>query len=130
MNLLGGSPRVDITISVNPPFELRLDHASIQESQPTTADFNGNRLEVGHARFTILSGLGEITTGALLFVEYAGKEDQAEVPWRLVVVSPPAIEPLAEAMGKLVMAEGGVAIRRRAEGGGRMFRERSPDRRP
>jgi hypothetical protein len=50
MSILGGSPRVDITISVNPQFELRLDHASIQKCTPTAADFDGNRLEIGHAR--------------------------------------------------------------------------------
>jgi len=61
--------------------------------------------------------VGEITTGALLFVEYAGKEGEAEVPWRLVVEPRPALEPLAEAMGKLVLAESGEEIRRRAEGG-------------
>jgi|SRR5208283_1088845 len=117
MNVLSGSSRVDITISVNPQFELRLDHASIKEQQPTAADFDGNRLGVGHARFSIFSEAGEITTGALLFVEYAGQDSQAEVPWRLVVVPPPALEPLAEAMGKLVMAEAEEAIGKRAEGG-------------
>ena len=54
---------------------------------------------------------------ALLFVECAGKNRQAEVPWRLVVVPRPALDPLVEAMGKLVMAEGGEAIRKRAESG-------------
>jgi hypothetical protein len=52
MNVLSGSPRVDITISVNPQFELQLDHVSIQEQQPSVADFDGNRPEMGHARFT------------------------------------------------------------------------------
>ena len=80
MNVLGGSPRVDITISVNPQFELRLDHASIQKHEPTAADFDGNRLAIGHARFSIFSEVGDITTGALLYVEYAGKDRQAEVP--------------------------------------------------
>ena len=108
---------MDITVSVNPQFELRLDHASIQKHEPTAADFDGNRIEMGHARFSIFSEVGEITTGALLCVEYAGKDRQAEVPWRLVVVPRPALGPLAEAMGKLVMAEGGEAIRRRAEAG-------------
>ena len=117
MNVLRGSPRVDITISVNPQFELRLDHASIQKDAPTIADFDGNRLDVGHARFSISSEVGEITTGALLYVEYAVQDSQAEVPWRLVVVPRPALEPLAQAMGKLVMAESGVEIRRKAEGG-------------
>ena len=55
MNVLSGSPRVDITISVNPQFELRLDHAYIQKREPTAADFDCNRLEIGHARFIILS---------------------------------------------------------------------------
>ena len=127
MNVLGGSPRVDITISVNPQFELRLDHASIQKQEPTASEFEGNRLDIGHARFFIFSEVGEITTGALLFVEYAGKDSQAEVPWRLVVVPPPALEPLAKAMGKLVMADSGEAIRRRAEGGERMLEGRTPD---
>ena len=80
MNVLGGSPRVDITISVNPQFELRLDHVSIQEQQPTAADFEGNRIEMGHARFNIFSEVGEITTDALLFVEYEEKDSQAGVP--------------------------------------------------
>ena len=56
---------------------------SIQKREPTAADFNSNRLAIGHARFSIFSEVGEITTGALLYVEYAGK---AEAPWRLVVV--------------------------------------------
>jgi hypothetical protein len=53
-------------------------------------------------------------SGALLYVESARKDNQAEVPWRLVVVPRPALEPLAEAMGKLVLAEGEEEIRRRA----------------
>jgi hypothetical protein len=71
---------VDITTSVNPQFEVRLDHASIQKHEPTAADFDGNRLEIRHARFRIFSEVGEITTGALRFVEYAGKESEAEAP--------------------------------------------------
>jgi hypothetical protein len=59
---------------------------SIQKREPTAADFNSNRLAIGHARFSIFSEVGEITTGALLYVEYAGKDSQAEAPWRLVVV--------------------------------------------
>ena len=117
MNVLGGSARLDITISVNAQFELRLDHVSIQKRAPTAADFNSNRLAIGHARFSIFSEVGEITTGALLYVEYTGKESQEEVPWRLVVVPRPALGPLAEAMGKLVMAESGEVIGERAEGG-------------
>ena len=122
MNVLGGSPRVEITISVNPQFELRLDHASIQKHEPTATDFDGNRLEIGHVRLSIFSEVGEITTGALLFVEYEGKDSQPEVPWRLVVVPRQALEPRAEAMGKLVLAEGGETIRRRAEGGSEVHR--------
>jgi hypothetical protein len=122
MNVLGGSPRVDITISVNPQFELRLDHASIQQRAPTAADFDGNWLEIGHARFSIFSEVGEITTGALLYMEYPGKDRQAEAPWRLVVVPRPALEPLAEAMRKLLMAEAGEAMRRRAEVGAEVRR--------
>jgi len=53
MNVLSGSPQVDITISVNPQFELRLDHVSIQKHEATAADFDGNRLDIGHARFTL-----------------------------------------------------------------------------
>ena len=100
---------------VSPQFELRLDHVSIQKRAPTAADFDGIRLEIGHARFTILSEVGEITTDALPYVECAGKDRQTEVPWRLVVVLGPALAPLAEAMGKLVMAEADEAIKRRAE---------------
>jgi hypothetical protein len=115
MNVLSRSPRADITISINPEFELRLDHWSIQENVPTAADFAGNRIEIGHARFSIFSEVGEITTGCLLFVEYAmADHTTAAAPWHLVVVPRPAFEPLAEAMGKLVMAEGEEAIRRHA----------------
>jgi hypothetical protein len=53
MNVLGGSARLDITISVNAQFELRLDHVSIQKHEATAADFDGNRLDIGHARFTL-----------------------------------------------------------------------------
>ncbi|MGO9241471.1 MAG: hypothetical protein ACLPXM_20290 [Terriglobales bacterium] len=108
---------MDITISVNPQFELRLDHVSIQKRKPTAADFDGNKLEIGHTRLSIFSEMGEITTGALLFVEYAGKDSQAEVPWRLVVAPRPKFEPLVEAMGKLVLADSEEAIRMRAESG-------------
>jgi hypothetical protein len=66
--------------------------------------------------------VGEITTGAILFVEYEGKDSQAEVPWRLVVVPRPALGPLAEAMGKLVAAESGKEIRKRAEAGAEVHR--------
>jgi hypothetical protein len=61
-------------------------------------------------------------SGALLYVEYARKNCQAEVPWRVVVVPRPALTPLAEAIGKLVMADGGEAIRKRAEGGAEVHR--------
>jgi len=117
MEVLYGSPRVDITISVNPEFELRLASLSVPESAPTAAEFDGNKLEAGHARFSIFSEVGEITTGALLFVEYAGQCNSTTATWRLVVQPRPALEPLAGAMEKLVMADGGEAIRRRAEGG-------------
>ena len=70
MNVLKRSPRVDINISVNPQFELRLVSLSAQDS--TAANLNGNRLESGHARFAIFSEGGGITIGALLAVEYAG----------------------------------------------------------
>jgi hypothetical protein len=113
MNVLEGSPRVDITISVNPEFELRLVSVSIQERISVASDLDGNRLEIGHAWFSIFSEVGEISTGVLLAAEYMGQGGT----WRLVVVPRPALEPLAEAMGKLVMAEGGEAIRRQAEGG-------------
>jgi len=73
---------------------------------------------------------GDITTGALPFAEYAGKDRQTKVPWRLVVVPRPALDPLSEALGKLVMAESREAIGKRAEGGERMFRGRSPACRP
>jgi hypothetical protein len=109
MNILSGSPVV-ITISINPEFELRLASLSVPESVPTAADFDVNRLEIGHARFSIFSEVGEITTGTLLFVEYTGVGGV----WRLVVVSRPPLEPLAEAIEKLVMEEGGEAIRRQA----------------
>jgi hypothetical protein len=88
---------------------------------PTAADFNGNRLEIGHARFSISSEVGEISTGALLFVEYTGEDCQAEAPWRLVVEPRPALTPLLESMGKLVVAEGGMAIRRQALAGETVF---------
>ena len=52
MNVLSGSPRVEITISMYPQFELRLDHVSIQKHEPTATDSDGNRLGIGHARFT------------------------------------------------------------------------------
>lgn len=111
MNVLRGSPRVDITISVNPEFELRLDAFSVLASVPTAAECDGSRFEAGHARFSIFTEVGEISTGVLLFVEYT-----AAAAWRLVVQPRPALEPLAGAMEKLVMAECGEAIRRRAEG--------------
>jgi hypothetical protein len=100
---------------VSPQFELGLDRVSIQKRAPSTADCDVNRLEIGHAGFTILSKVGEITSGVLLFVECAEKDRQTEVPWRLVVVPRPALTPLAEAMGKLVMAEAEEAIKRRPE---------------
>ena len=65
MNVLKGCPRVDITISVNPEFELRLASVSVEERIPAAADFDGNQLEIGHARFSIFSEVGEITTGSL-----------------------------------------------------------------
>jgi hypothetical protein len=95
MNVLERSPRVEIAIPVNPEFELRLDRVSIQENGPTAADFEDNRLDIGHAWFSIFGEVWEITTVALLFVEYPGGGGG----W--------LFEPLAEAMGKLVMAEGG-----------------------
>ena len=100
---------------ISPQFELGLDRVSIQKHEPTAADFDGHRLEMGHVQFSIFSEVGEITTGALPYVEYAGKDRQTEVPWRLVVVPRPALAPLAKAMGKLGMAEAEEAIKRRAE---------------
>jgi hypothetical protein len=79
MSVLQGSPRVEITISVNPEFELRLDRLCIQKQEPTAADFQGNRLEIGHAKFYIFSETGEINTGALLFVEYTGGRPQQQL---------------------------------------------------
>jgi hypothetical protein len=67
------------------------------------------------------------TDGALLFVEYAGKDRQAEIPWRLVVVPRPALEPLAEAMRKLLLADCGEAIRSRAEAGIGVFTRTTGD---
>lgn len=117
MDVSQRSPRVDITISINPEFELRLDALSVQDSVPTAAEFDGSRLEAGHARFSIFSEVGEITTGAFLFVEYTGEGNSTTAAWRLVVQPRPALEPLAGAMEKLVLTEGGDAIGRRAEGG-------------
>lgn len=117
-SILKGASRVDIYLSVNPEFELRLDSLSVAESVPIAADFAGNKIEVGHARFSIFSEAGEITTGTLLFVEYTGDHPAA---WRLVVVPRPALEPLAGSMEKLVMAEGGEAIEKRAEAGRKVF---------
>jgi hypothetical protein len=97
-----------------------MDHLSVQRQEPTAADFKGDRLEIGHAKFCISSEVGEISNGALLFVEYTGAAPTAAAAWRLVVQPRPALEPLAEAMGKLVMAEGGEAIRKRAESGRRL----------
>lgn len=87
-SILKGASRVDIYLSVNPEFELRLDSLSVAESVPIAADFAGNKIEVGHARFSIFSEAGEITTGTLLFVEYTGDHPAA---WRLVVVPRPAL---------------------------------------
>ena len=117
-NVSDGSPRVDIHLSVNPEFELRLDSLSVAESASSATDFAGNEIEVGHAKFTIFSEAGEIATGALLFVEYTRDHPAA---WRLVVVPRPALEPLAGSMEKLVMAEGGEAIEKRAEAGRKVF---------
>jgi hypothetical protein len=66
--------------------------------------------------------VGEITTGALLYVKYMGKDHQAGVSRRFVVVPRPALVPLAEAMGKLVVAESGKEIRKRAEAGAEVHR--------
>ena len=117
MNVLKGSPRVDITISVNPEFELRLVSLSVPDRIPAAADLDGNRLEIGHAQFSIFSEVGEITTGALLAVEYTGNGGG----WYLVVVPRPALEPLAKTMGKLAMAEGEEAIRRCAVSGQKLW---------
>jgi len=117
-SILKGMSRVDIHLSVDPEFELRLDSLSVAGSVPTATDFAGSRIEVGHAKFTIFSEVGEITTGALLFVEYT--VDYA-APWRLVVVPRPALEPLAGSMEKLVMDESGEAIGKRAEAGRKVF---------
>ena len=112
-------------MSVNPEFELRLDRISIQENEPTAAAFTGNRLRIGHARFSIYSEVGEINTGALISVEFAGEDSQAEVSWRLVVEPRPALNLLAEAMGTVLMAEGGEAIRRKVVQGLRVLGKRS-----
>ena len=125
MNVLSQSPRVDITISVNPEFELRLVSLSVPESVPIAADFNVNRLEIGHARFAIFSELGEISTAALLYAEYTRVDDpMAAAAWQLVVVPWPALGPLAGAMERLVLVEGKEAIRRQAVRGIEAFLNR------
>ena len=121
MNVLSGSPRVEIRISVNPEFELRLERLSIQEDEPNAADFNGNRFEIGHAWFNIFSEVGEIRTGAVLSVEYEARLGPGQTEWKLIVQPRPVLELLAEAMGKLVMAEGGEAIRWQAIRGGSVY---------
>ena len=88
-----------------------------QKCEPTATDFDGNRLEIGYARFSIFSDVGESTTGARLYGEHAGKDHQAQVPWRLVVVPRPALGLLAEAMEKLALAGAEEAMRRPPEGG-------------
>ena len=125
MNVLSGSPRVEIKMSVNPEFELRLDRMSIQENEPAAADFTGNRLRIGHARFSIYSEVGEINTGALISLEFSDERSHAEMAWRLVVEPRPALDLLAEAMATVLMAEGGEAIRRHAVRGLRAVGKRS-----
>jgi len=117
MEVLRGSPRVHITISINPEFELGLDYVSILKEDQSVATSDLNKLEVGHARFTISSELGEITTGALLAIEYETNSAGQRTGWHLAVEPRQALVPLAEAMGKLVMAEAGDAIGRVAEAG-------------
>ena len=57
-------------------------------------------------------------------MEYnAGGEGQ-RIDWRLVVEPRSALEPLAEAMGKVAMAEAEAAIRKQAEGGVDVFTRR------
>ena len=125
MNVLSQSPRVDITISVNPEFELRLVSLSVPESVPTSADFDVNRLEIGHARFTIFSEAGEISTAALLHAEYTAVDHTAAAAaWHLVVVPRPALGPLAGTMERLVLIEGEDAIRRQAIRGREVFLNR------
>jgi len=68
-----------------------------------------------------MAGAGEISTGALLFVEYKAEADAGRTEWRLMVQPRPAIESLTGAMGKLVLADGGEAIGRQAEGGRKLF---------
>jgi hypothetical protein len=122
MDVLKGFRRVDITIPVTPEFELRLVSLSVPESVPTAADFDGNRLEIGHARFAIFSEAGEISTAALLYVEYTAEDHTPVVAaWRLVVVPRPPLGPLAGAMERLVMVEGEEAIRRQALRGGDVY---------
>jgi len=127
MNVLSGSPRVEIKMSVNPEFELRFERLSIQENEPTTADFDGNRFEIGHAWFNIFSEVGEIRTGAVLSVEFSAGPDAGHGEWRLVVEPRPALELLAEAMGTVLMAEDEEAIRRQAVQG-QVVLARLPDR--
>lgn len=59
-----------ITISVNPDPELLLDYAQILKHDLPLEDFNDDRLQVGHAEFTIPGKVAEISTGALLPADY------------------------------------------------------------
>ena len=114
MNFPSESPTVAIAISVKPEPELRVVWLSIPDREPVTADFNDRRFAIGIGSFHISSEVGEVATEALLAVEYGIDGERQRVGWRLVVTPKPALAGLVEAMEKLVMAEGGEAVKRQA----------------
>ena len=114
MNFPSDSPTVDIVILVKPESELRLSWLSIPDREPVTLDFNDRRLAIGLGSFIISSEVGEITTEVLLGVEYRIDSERQRVDWHLVATPRPALAGLVEAMEKLVLAEGGEAVRKQA----------------
>ena len=114
MDFANEAATVDIAISVKPESELRLIWLSIPDREPVTADFNDRRLTIGIGSFAISSEVGEVATETLLAVEYGIDCERQRVCWRLVVTPRTALVGLVEVMEKLVMAEGGEAVKRQA----------------
>lgn len=113
-HVLKGSPRVDIHLSINPEFELRLVSVSIDKTTPVMGECSV--WEIGHAWFTILSEAGEISTGSLLLVERSMEAGVGRKGWRLAVQPRPVLATLAETMEKLVLAEAEEQISRSVGG--------------